>query len=126
MTRAAYGQTLLVVHHGPYLVSSRLILYSSFSPLRTCLQSGSISTDEMTNILTQLKIKMAAEQISTMMNEADPDGSGSVDFEEFCAVLTKQMESGGQLASVVDSASSFFGFLNPFNWFSSKPKEVTL
>ena len=80
----------------------------------------------MTNILTQLKIKMTAEQISTMMKEADPDGSGSVDFEEFCAVLTKQMESGGQLASVVDSASSFFGFLNPFSWFSSKPKEVTL
>lgn len=42
---------------------------------------------------------------------------------QFCTVLTKQMEAGGQLASVVDSASSFFGFLNPFNWFSSKPSE---
>ena len=105
---------------------------------------GSISTGEMTNILTQLKIEMSAEQIGDMMREADPDGSGryrgeayctshshsapvtallllspifsrgSVDFDEFCAVLTKQMEAGGQLASVVDSASSFFGFLNPF------------
>ena len=31
--------------------------------------------------------------------------------------------AGGQLASVVDSASSFFGFLNPFSWFAPKPKE---
>ena len=87
--------------------------------------SGCISTDEMTSILKQLKIKMTAAQISTMMKEADPDGSGSVDFDEFCAVLTKQMEAGGNLASVVDSASSFFGFLNPLSWFSSKPKEMS-
>ena len=89
------------------------------------MQSGCISTDEMTNILKQLKIKMTAAQIGAMMKEADPDGSGSVDFDEFCTVLTKQMEAGGQLASVVDSASSFFGFLNPFSWFAPKPNVNT-
>ena len=45
-------------------------------------QSGCISTDEMTAILKQLKIKMTSEQISQMMKDADPDNSGSVDFEE--------------------------------------------
>ena len=64
---------------------------------------------------------MTPEQINTMMREADPDGSGEVDFEEFVVVLKTQMEAGGQLAKVVEEASSQFGFLNPFNWF--KPKE---
>ena len=71
----------------------------------------------MTNILKQLQITMSAEAIGTMMREADPDDSGEVDFDEFVSVLTKQMEAGGQLASVVNSASDFFGFLNPLTWF---------
>ena len=71
----------------------------------------------MTNILKQLKITMSAEAVATMMQEADPDGSGEVDFDEFLAVLTTQMAAGGQLASVVTEASNFFGFLNPLTWF---------
>lgn len=85
--------------------------------------SGSISTSEMTGILSKLKIKMTAQQIETMMKEADPDGSGEIDFEEFVTVLKKQMEAGGQLATVVEEASSLLGFLNPFNWFKSKEPE---
>lgn len=85
--------------------------------------SGSISTSEMTGILSKLKIKMTARQIETMMKEADPDGSGEIEFEEFVTVLKKQMEVGGQLATVVEEASSLLGFLNPFNWFKSKEPE---
>ena len=33
------------------------------------------------------------------------------------------MEAGGQLATVVDEATSLFGFLNPFNWFKAKDPE---
>jgi hypothetical protein len=83
--------------------------------------SGSISTIEMTGILMQLKIKMTPAQINAMMREADPDGSGEVDFEEFVIVLKVQMEAGGQLAAVVEEASSAFGFLNPFSWFKATP-----
>ena len=84
--------------------------------------SGCVSADEMTSIFAQLKINMTVAQISTMMKEADPDGSGSIDFDEFCAVASKQMEAGGQLASVVDSASSFFGF---FSANSANPAQMT-
>ena len=36
-----------------------------------------------------------AEEISQMMRDADPDGSGQVDFEEFVATLQKQIADGG-------------------------------
>ena len=83
--------------------------------------SGAVSTAEMTKIVKQLKLQMTPQQLAAMMNDADPDGSGEIDFEEFVAVLTVQMEKGGQLASVMSEASSFFGFLNPMNWFASAP-----
>ena len=83
--------------------------------------SGAVSTAEMTKIVKQLKLQMTPKQLAAMMKEADPDGSGEIDFEEFVAVLKVQMEKGGQLASVMTEASSFFGFLNPMNWFASAP-----
>ena len=83
--------------------------------------SGAVSTAEMTKIVKQLKLQMTPKQLAGMMKEADPDGSGEIDFEEFVAVLKVQMEKGGQLASVMSEASSVFGFLNPMNWFASAP-----
>ena len=73
--------------------------------------SGAVSTAEMRKIVRQLKLQMTPQQLSAMMKEADPDGSGEIDFEEFVAVLKVQMEKGGQLVSVMTEASSFFSFL---------------
>jgi Ca2+-binding EF-hand superfamily protein len=89
-------------------------------------QSGQISTSEMQDVCKAIKLKLNAEQLEAMMVEADPDKSGAIDFEEFVTVLKKQMAAGGQLAEVVSAASSIFGFLNPFNWFASKPVDVQL
>ena len=63
-------------------------------------------------------------QIAALMVEADPDGSGDIDFEEFSALLQKQIRAGrGQMVTVVSKTSSIFGFLDPFSWFSSKGEE---
>jgi Ca2+-binding EF-hand superfamily protein len=82
--------------------------------------SGSVSTDEMRAVCEQMDVKLTPAQLGAMMAEADPDRSGAVDFEEFVAVLTKQMESGGQLATVVTTAGGFFGLFNPLSWFSAR------
>ena len=62
------------------------------------------------------------EELRQLMKEADPDGSGEVDFEEFVAVLKKQIgEGGGGLLSAFSGVSSLLGLLNPLSWFAPPP-----
>ena len=46
-------------------------------------------------MLKQLKMDKSTREVKQMMHEADPDGSGQIDFDEFVAVLKKQMKEGG-------------------------------
>ena len=81
--------------------------------------SGFIDTQEMTRIVKKLKLGLSAQQIKQLMADADPNGSGSVDYAEFEAVLRKQLEAPGgsaSLAGVVGEASTGFGWLNPLGW----------
>lgn len=73
--------------------------------------SGSISTDEMGRACEEIGLSMTRAQLEQMMLDADPDGSGAVDYEEFVVVLKKQMGTGGRFAQLVA------GFLNPLSWF---------
>ena len=83
--------------------------------------SGSVSTAEMGAMLTQIGMQKTPRELKKLMVEADPDGSGEIDFDEFVTVLNKQMkDGGGGLFSVFAGASSLFGFVNPLSWFSSK------
>ena len=76
-------------------------------------RSGSVSTAEMGKIFKAMKVATTPEQMKNMMAEADPDGSGEVDFEEFVAVLKKQMAEGGsQLAAFVNANAEDDGGMN--------------
>eukprot|EP00900_Chrysochromulina_parva_P010075 jgi/Chrpa1/19069/Chrysochromulina_OHIO_Genome00026336-RA len=79
--------------------------------------SGHVSTAEMTAMLKEINVQKTPAEIAKMMKDADPDGSGEIDFEEFVAAVQKQMASGGDFASVFTNAAGVFGFLNPMNWF---------
>ena len=61
-------------------------------------------------------------QIAAIVADADPDSSGVIEFEEFVAVLSKQMASGGEMATLCNASAAMFGWLQlatPANWFSS-------
>ena len=80
-------------------------------------KSGAVSTAEMKNMISFLELKLSDEEIAKLMTDADPDGSGQIEFEEFVTVMRSQMDKGGGLADVVAAAGNAFGWLNPMSWF---------
>ena len=94
--------------------------------------SGTVSTDEMGNIVQTLKLDLSPAAVRKMVKECDPDGSGEIDFEEFVAALKAQMrkkkkEGGGASVTIADVATdvgkSAFGWLNPLTWFADAAAE---
>ena len=75
-------------------------------------------------MIKALNLSMSAAEIKTLMREADPDGNGQIDFEEFKSVLRKQLAAGGGgLSEVVTEVSAAFGWLNPMSWFGPEEPE---
>lgn len=65
--------------------------------------SGSVSTVEVGNMATSLGMEMSEEELEQLMVEADPDGSGEIEFDELIAVLKKQLrDGGGSMAALFD------------------------
>ena len=79
--------------------------------------SGAISKAEMQLMVAELKLEVTDEQLTAIMADADPDGSGEIDFDEFVTALRAQMQGGGGLANIFTSAAGTFGWLNPLAWF---------
>lgn len=80
-------------------------------------KSGEVSVHEMKAMCRALQLNKTDEEIKQLVKESDPNGNGSIDFEEFATALAKQMSSGGGLADIFGGAADFFGFLNPFKMF---------
>lgn len=44
-----------------------------------------MSIEELGRLVKALKMEVTPDQLKTLMREADPDGSGDIDFEEVSA-----------------------------------------
>lgn len=55
--------------------------------------SGDISREELFQIMKQIGLKPTMAQVSTMLAEVDQDESGTIDFDEFVAVMTGHTSS---------------------------------
>lgn len=54
---------------------------------------GEISKDELGELMDTLGIDATPEEIDAMIAEIDQDGSGSIDFEEFVAVMSRKLNA---------------------------------
>lgn len=80
--------------------------------------SGAVDTREMKAMIAQLELQLSDDEVARLMVEADPDGSGLVEFEEFVTVMAEQMKKGGGgLVDLVSAAGNLFGWINPMSWF---------
>lgn len=60
-------------------------------------KSGSVSANEVGDILSGLGFDVGKDVVELVMNEIDADRSGEINFEEFCAMMTKMLGPDGKL-----------------------------
>ena len=79
--------------------------------------SGTVSTSELGEIMSALGQNLSAEELDAIIKEVDADGSGEIDFDEFCECMLKAKEGGGtppKLAVVVEENGLLSGLNNFF------------
>lgn len=56
-------------------------------------KGGSISKEELSDLMDTLGINASAEEIDLMINEIDDDNNGEIDFDEFVAVMSRKVNA---------------------------------
>lgn len=54
--------------------------------------SGTISTDELEQLLEGVGMKLRPDDIQSMVGDLDKDKNGDIDFEEFCSAMAKEIQ----------------------------------
>ena len=49
--------------------------------------NGFITTDQLREIIGELDSRLTTEDLDGIIDEIDEDGSGTMDFDEFCAMM---------------------------------------
>ena len=53
---------------------------------------GFITTDTLRGLITELLAPLTDEEVEGILEELDEDGSGSMDFDEFCEMMMTKPE----------------------------------
>merc|ERR1711994_128233 len=55
-------------------------------------QDGTITTKELSTVMRSLGQNPTDAEVQDMINEVDVDGSGAIEFPEFCVMMVKKMQ----------------------------------
>ena len=70
-------------------------------------KGGSISRDELGELMDTLGIRASKEEIDLMINEIDEDNNGEIDFEEFVAVMSRKVNANYTSEEVKSAFKAF-------------------
>mmetsp|Transcript_42448 Transcript_42448/g.51462 ORF Transcript_42448/g.51462 Transcript_42448/m.51462 type:complete len:166 (+) Transcript_42448:617-1114(+) len=69
--------------------------------------SGTVDTSELGIVLKSIGQQLTDEELLAMVREVDADGSGEVDFPEFCALMARQMQNMHEDSELLDMFELF-------------------
>ena len=69
--------------------------------------SGSITPDELADLMDTLGLDATPEELREMMKELDDDDSGTIEFEEFVQVMGKRISANYTVDMMLGSFRSF-------------------
>lgn len=68
---------------------------------------GSISNEELKDLMDTVGIKLSQVEVDNMIKEIDQDSNGEVDFDEFVAVMSRKTNSNVTKREVSDAFKFF-------------------
>ena len=68
---------------------------------------GSISAAELGKIMESLGIKPSKTELEDMIHEIDTDGNGTIDFNEFVTLMSRQSSSGDKDGEIKEAFKLF-------------------
>ena len=63
-------------------------------------KGGTISKDELKQLMTTLGLKPSKDELDAMVDEIDSDGNGEIDFDEFVTVMSRKVNTSYTPAQV--------------------------
>ena len=67
-----------------------------------------LTIQELSTVMKSLGLQASQEELQEMMTEADEDGSGSIEFEEFLSMMKRKMKENESSMDDVKAAFKVF------------------
>jgi len=69
--------------------------------------NGRITADELETVLNNLGMAKSKEEVLEIIKQIDTDENGTIDFQEFTAMLTKKMKRGASMGIMKEAFKEF-------------------
>jgi calmodulin len=76
-------------------------------------RSGSISNEELHQLMRMLGMQVTMEDVTVMVSEIDENNDGAIQFDEFLAVMSKKMRASYVASQIRDAFRTFEGSAPP-------------
>eukprot|EP00949_MAST-11_sp_MAST-11-sp1_P001770 g1770.t1 len=101
---SGFGSQRSVSKKAPFKLSEEQILeFKEAFRLFDKDGGGSIDVDELKEAMEALGQSPDDEELQSMVDEVDEDGSGEIEFEEFLVLMTKQIEATDEIRSLEEA-----------------------